>query len=150
MTSVRIDQQRIWVDSESRPLLHGEVHYWRLSPARWSAILDAVGELGLDMVSSYVCWDFHELSPGEFDFSGWTDAQRNLVGFIELVESKGMWLVLRPGPYIYAEWRNSGVPGYAVQYHRAHPGFRRAAEPYMAAVVRSEERRVGKECRSRW
>jgi hypothetical protein len=135
MPNVRIDQQRIWVDSESRPLLHGEVHYWRLSPARWSAILDAVGELGLDMVSSYVCWDFHELSPGEFDFSGRTDAQRNLVGFIALVASKGMWLVLRPGPYIYAEWRNSGVPDYAVQYHRAHPEFRRAAERYMTAVV---------------
>ncbi len=79
-------------------------------------------------------WHFHELEPGRFDFQGATDPRRDLVGFIELVGSMGLWLVLRPGPYIYAEWPNSGIPDRLVQYHRLHPQFLTEAERYMAAV----------------
>ncbi len=133
--TVRIAHKRVWVGDESRPLLHGEVHYWRLSPGNWTDALRAIRQLGLDIVSTYVPWEFHELAPGEFDFSGKTDPRRNLVGFLELARTDGLWILLRPGPYIYAEWRNSGIPDRVVQYHRSHPEFRREAQRYLAAVV---------------
>jgi hypothetical protein len=132
---VRIAEKRIWAGSESRALLHGELHYWRLSPARWRDALRSARDVGLDVVSSYVCWDFHEIQPGRYDFRGETDPLRNLVGFLRLAAAEGFWVVLRPGPYIYAEWPNSGVPDRVVQYHRLHPEFCREAERYMAAAV---------------
>src|SRR5690348_6445857 len=84
VATVRIADRRIWVGEESRALLHGEVHYWRLSPSRWHAVLRSVKELGIDIVSSYVCWDFHEVGLDQYDFRGETDAARNLIHFIEL------------------------------------------------------------------
>src|SRR5206468_697403 len=110
MPGVRIAERRIWVGDESRALLAGEVHYWRLDPAVWPDVLARVRELGVNVVSSYVCWDFHELAPGAFDFTGATDPHRNLVGFLDLLWREGFWALVRPGPYVYAEWRNSGIP----------------------------------------
>ena len=135
MVSVRIANKRVWVGDESRALIHGEVHYWRLSPARWRDVLQATRALGLDIISTYVPWQFHELAPGEFDFTGTSDPARDLVGFLELAAEYGFWVLIRPGPYIYAEWPNSGVPERVVRFHRAHAEFRREAERYMAAVV---------------
>jgi Glycosyl hydrolases family 35 len=132
---VRIAERRIWVGDQSRPLLSGEVHFWRLDPAVWPSVLERVGDLGLQIVSTYVCWDFHEVRPGEFDFDGSTNGRRNLLGFLDLAARMGFWVLLRPGPYIYAEWPNSGVPERVVQWHRLHPRFVEEAKVWMAAVV---------------
>jgi hypothetical protein len=132
---VRIRDKRINVGDESRPLLHGEVHFWRLSPHRWRDCLRAARDLGLDIVSTYVCWEYHEVAEGRFDFRGDTDPQRDLEGFLRLAADEGFWVLLRPGPYIYSEWPNSGVPTRVVRYHRLNPAFRAQAERYMAAVV---------------
>jgi len=87
---VRIAERRIWIGNQSRPLLHGEVHFWRLSPARWRDVLRSARDLGLDMVSTYVCWDFHERAPGDYDFRGATDPQRDLIRYIEVVAAEGL------------------------------------------------------------
>src|SRR5438874_4468173 len=89
MPDVRIADRRIWVGDEDRVLLAGEVHYWRLDPVVWPAVLRRSRELGLEVLSTYVCWDFHEIAPGEFDFDGQTTARRDLVAFLELVRSEG-------------------------------------------------------------
>jgi Glycosyl hydrolases family 35 len=135
MPAVRIADRRIWVGDQSRPLLSGEVHFWRHDPEFWPALIRGARELGLDVLSTYVCWDFHELAPGRFDFSGASNPRRNLIAYLELVQREGFWLLLRPGPYIYAEWPNSGVPDRVVQWHRLHPEFQREASRYMASVA---------------
>jgi hypothetical protein len=135
MPPVRIVDRRIQVGDEQRSLLAGEVHFWRLDPHVWPAVLRAARDLGLEILSTYVCWEFHELSPGEFDFVGRTNPRRDLLGFLELARREGFWLLLRPGPYIYAEWRNSGIPERTVRWHRLHPEFQREAEVWMARVV---------------
>jgi glycosyl hydrolase family 35 len=135
MPPVRIADRRLWVGDQSRALLSGEVHYWRLDPAVWPAVLERAQELGLDVLSTYVCWDFHEVRPGQFDLVGETHPQRNLLAFLGLVKQRGFWLLIRPGPYIYAEWRNSGIPDRMVQWHRLHPTFQAEAARWMAAVV---------------
>ena len=135
MPAVRIAGRRLWVGDQSRALLSGEVHYWRLDPSAWPAVLARVRELGLDLVSTYVPWNVHELSPGSFDFTGETDARRDLHTFLRLAEESGFWVLLRPGPYIYAEWPNSGIPERVVPLHRLHGEFVREANVWMAAVV---------------
>ena len=64
MPAVRIADRRVWVGDASRTLLSGEVHYWRLDPRLWPTVLRSCRELGLKVLSTYVCWDFHELAPG--------------------------------------------------------------------------------------
>ena len=63
------------------------------------------------------------------------DPRRNLHAFLELADAAGFWVLLRPGPYIYAEWPNSGIPERLVRFHRPHPEFVREASVWMAAVV---------------
>jgi hypothetical protein len=139
MPAVRIAERRIWVGEQPRALLSGEVHYWRLDPTVWPTVLQRVRELGLDIVSTYVPWNFHELSGPStsraFDFTGASDSRRDLRAFLRLASESDFWVLLRPGPYIYAEWPNSGIPDRVVPFHRLHPEFVREAKLWMAAVV---------------
>ncbi|MEP0766969.1 MAG: beta-galactosidase [Fimbriimonadia bacterium] len=133
--TVRVRDRRIYVDDTPIPLISGEVHYWRLAPARWRAILERVREMGLDTIATYVCWEYHELEPGRYDFTGATEPQRDLVGFLDLVREMGFWLFIRPGPYIYSEWQNAGVPDRVATYHRLSPEYQAEARPWMEAVA---------------
>lgn len=131
---MRLAERRIWVGDESRELLSGEVHFWRLDRSVWPKVLSAVRELGLDIISTYVAWNAHELEPGRYDFTGESDPRLDLIGFLELAQQHGLWVLIRPGPYIYAEWPNSGIPDRAVRWHRSHPAFREEARRWIAAV----------------
>jgi beta-galactosidase len=135
MPQVRIDQKKVWIGDEPHALLSGEVHFWRLNPHSWRDVLRQVRELGLEIIASYICWEFHEISEGRFDFRGETQPQRNLVSFLDMVADEEFLMLVRPGPYIYGEWVNAGIPDRAAHYHRLHPEFQRAAATYIAAVV---------------
>jgi hypothetical protein len=111
------------------------MHYWRLNPARWRRCLESMRRLGLGMVATYVPWEYHELAPGSFDFAGRTEPERNLVGFLELCGEMGFHVFIRPGPYIYAEWTNAGVPDRVVSLPRWCRAYRREAEVWMRAVT---------------
>jgi len=136
MAKVTVAENRVLVGDQRITLLSGEVHYWRLNPFWWERILDRVAEMGLKVVATYVPWEYHEYERGKFDFSGQTEPQRNLVGFLQLLQQKGFYAIIRPGPFIYSEWVNAGVPDYAAQYHRLHPKFRELAAPYIQEVSR--------------
>ncbi len=136
MRKVQIKQSQVFVGKESIPLISGEVHYWRLNPKYWKTILLKVKEMGIDVVSSYVPWDYHEYERNHFDFTGKTDETRNLRGFLELTRKLGFWMIIRPGPYIYSEWPNDGIPSYAYKYHRLHPKFLSYAENYLGRVTK--------------
>jgi hypothetical protein len=135
MPEVRLENHVLVRGQERVPLLMGEVHYWRLAPARWPVVLASVRRLGLEMVATYVPWQYHELSPGRFDFTGETEPQRNLVGFLGLLGREGFACFIRPGPYIYAEWTNAGVPDRVVGLPRISEAYRREARVWMGAVV---------------
>lgn len=136
MRKVEIRKNEIWIGKKKVPLISGEVHYWRLNPTYWKDILARVREMGLKMISTYVPWDYHEYKRGHFDFVGRTDRQRNLKGFLELTRREGFWVIIRPGPYIYSEWPNDGVPDYAYKYHRLHPQFLKYAKNYLEKVMK--------------
>lgn len=98
-------------------LLSGELHYFRVAPSEWrSRILDAK-EAGLNAISTYIPWNWHEVEEGFFDFSGSTHPQRNLELFLETAEEEEMLVIARPGPYICAEWLYGGIPPWLLEHH---------------------------------
>ncbi|MAT45031.1 MAG: hypothetical protein CL609_22085 [Anaerolineaceae bacterium] len=137
MPKAEIIQKVIRIENTEIPLYSGEIHYWRLDPMNWRAVLHRAREMGLDCIATYVCWDFHEYEQGKYDFCGETDSRRNLIGFLDLLTEEGFWIILRPGPYIYSEWKNGGVPDWAAKYHRLHPEFQKLAKQYMQEVTQA-------------
>jgi beta-galactosidase len=110
-------------------LLSGEVHPWRLDPAHWGRVLDAMKDLGFDTVSTYVSWAQHEVAAGEFDFSG----SRDVAGFLQLVQERGMHAVLRLGPNTAAEQEDSGWPRRVLD-DPACQARRPGGSPYLLAT----------------
>ncbi|QOI99990.1 MAG: beta-galactosidase [Phycisphaeraceae bacterium] len=135
MTTIEVRDRVLWVGGRRVPLLSGEMHYWRLSPDRWRDVLKAWPRLGLTMVSTYVPWEYHETAPGVFDFEGTTEPARNLVGFLTLAKEMGLDVAIRPGPYIYAEWTDAGVPTRVALMHRMSSAYRAEAAVWMKGVV---------------
>lgn len=135
MPTVSLRENAIWIDDRRIPLFSGEVHYWRTFPNHWRGILQSVKDMGLKGVATYVQWGDAEVAPGDFDFTGRTAPQRNLSGFLEMCADMELWVLFRPGPYIYAESDNMGIPDRAAPYHRLHPEFQRMAREYMEAVT---------------
>ncbi len=133
-SKIRVENAVLHYEKESIPLLSGEFHYWRVPRENWEAVADKVRELGLNMVASYVPWNYHELSEGVYDFTGKTSPQRDLDGFLTLMQSKGLYVMIRPGPYIYAEWPFGGVPERASKYARLSPEFLKMSRHYIDAV----------------
>ncbi|MFE1317201.1 beta-galactosidase family protein [Kitasatospora phosalacinea] len=113
---------------DGRPLriLSGAVHYFRSRPEQWPARLAAVRAMGLNTVETYVPWNLHEPAPGRRERLG------ELGAFLDEAHRQGLWTIVRPGPYICAEWDNGGLPGWLT----ARVGRRaRTSDPaYLAAV----------------
>jgi beta-galactosidase len=93
--------------SEYLPIHAGEMEYSRVPAEYWEHRLRMIKAMGLNAVSVYVMWNYHELAEGEFDFE---HGDRNLKGFLELAQNVGLRVLLRPGPYVCAEWDFGGLP----------------------------------------
>ncbi|BAJ30239.1 MULTISPECIES: beta-galactosidase family protein [Kitasatospora] len=113
---------------DGRPLrvLSGAVHYFRSRPEQWADRLAAVRAMGLNTVETYVPWNLHEPAPGRFARVG------ELGAFLDEARRQGLWTIVRPGPYICAEWDNGGLPGWLT----ARLGRRvRTGDPEFLAAV---------------
>ena len=88
----------------------GDYPYYRADPGHWAANLRAMADAGIDTVTCYVPWRWHEIAPGEHDFTGRTDPRRDVVGFLRLVADAGLDAVVKPGPFVHAEVPFGGLP----------------------------------------
>ncbi len=93
-------------DGEPVKLISGAVHYFRNLPDTWTDIFKKMKAMGLNCVETYCAWNQHEKHPGEFDFSGILDIAK----FIKTAADEGLMAIVRPGPYICAEWEFGGLP----------------------------------------
>ncbi|KAB5391264.1 beta-galactosidase [Bacteroides fragilis] len=91
---------------ETTPILSGEMHYARIPHQYWRHRLQMMKGMGLNAVATYVFWNLHEVEPGKWDFSG----DKNLAEYIRIAGEEGMMVILRPGPYVCAEWEFGGYP----------------------------------------
>ena len=89
-----------------------EFHYWRVERTHWPFCFKQIKEAGFKIVSTYVPWNHHEHERGKFDFGGETDPQRDLLSFLKECRQLGLRVILKPGPWICAEWKNGGLPDY--------------------------------------
>ncbi|MGI8794391.1 MAG: beta-galactosidase [Acidimicrobiales bacterium] len=104
--TVRLNSGGLGIGDETRTVLSGEVHYWRIDPSNWAKVLDAVVETGFTMISTYVPWCVHETDRGSYDFS----KGRNIKAFLAMVHERGLLAMVRVGPDTGAELETSGWP----------------------------------------
>ena len=101
-----------YLDGEPFAVHAGAIHYWRVVPEYWEDRLKKLKACGFNTVETYTCWNLHERREGQFDFSGGLD----MVRFIEIAESLGLKVIIRPGPYICAEFDFGGLPSWLLAY----------------------------------
>jgi beta-galactosidase len=104
--SIAVADHAFRVDGRSAELYGGAMHYWRLEREKWDGILDSVVKMGFTTISIYIPWEVHEVERGVFDFSG----NKDIDAFLTLIESKGLKIVVRPGPQINSELTWFGYP----------------------------------------
>ncbi|KAG9142515.1 hypothetical protein Leryth_017016 [Lithospermum erythrorhizon] len=104
--SVTYDKKAIIIDGQRRILLSGSIHYPRSTPDMWEGLIQKAKDGGLDVVDTYVFWNVHEPSQGNYNFEGRYD----LVQFIKTIQKAGLYVHLRIGPYVCAEWNFGGFP----------------------------------------
>jgi len=106
----------------------GSIHYPRIPREYWRDRFQRVKALGLNTITAYIFWNFHEEQEGMFDFSG----QKDVVEFVKQAGQEGLMVLLRPGPYICGEWDQGGLPWWLL----TKPGMKLRTwnDPYIAAV----------------
>lgn len=102
----------ITIDGEKTLLISGAMHYFRTLPEQWEDRLEKIAVAGFNCVETYVPWNLHEPQEGVYNFSGMLDLGR----FLKLAEEKGLYIILRPSPYICAEWEFGGLPAWLLKY----------------------------------
>lgn len=122
--------QQFVLEGKPYQIISGEMHYPRIPRAYWRDRLRKARAMGLNTITTYAFWNVHEPRPGEYDFSG----QNDLAEFIREAQQEGLNVILRPGPYVCAEWELGGFPAWLLKDRDV---LLRSSEPkYNAAVER--------------
>ncbi|MGN0299414.1 MAG: glycoside hydrolase family 35 protein [Lachnospiraceae bacterium] len=120
-----------YMDGDPIQIRSGAIHYFRVVPEYWEDRLLKLKQCGLNTVETYTCWNLHERKEGEFNFTGMLDLGR----YLSLAEKLGLYVILRPGPYICAEWEMGGLPSWLLnipdmKIRCFHQGFLEKVENY--------------------
>ncbi len=101
------------LDGKPFRVISGEMHYARVPRAYWRARFKMAKAMGLNAITTYVFWNEHERTPGVFDFSD----DRDVAEFVREAQQEGLYVILRPGPYVCAEWEWGGYPAWLLKDH---------------------------------
>lgn len=135
MPHLQIDDGGFTLDGEPFRLLSGGLHYFRVHPGQWADRLRKARLMGLNTIETYVPWNLHQPRPDRFRLDGGLDLPR----FIELAAAEGLHVLLRPGPYICAEWEGGGLPSWllgepGIQLRSRDPRFLDAVDDYFVRL----------------
>ena len=119
-------------------VLSGEMHYPRVPRAYWRDRFRKARAMGLNTITTYVFWNLHEPRPGVYDFSG----QNDIAEYIREAQQEGLKVILRPGPYVCAEWDLGGYPSWLLKDHSL---VLRSADPKYIAAMNGWFTRLAKE-----
>lgn len=134
MSEFSIGEQDFLLDGKPHRILSGALHYFRVHPDLWADRIHKARLMGLNTIETYVAWNAHAPHRGEWNVEGGLDLAR----FLDLVAAEGMHAIVRPGPYICAEWDNGGLPAWL--FRDTSVGVRRMEPAYIAAVTEFLER----------
>ncbi len=115
-----------------------EMHYPRIPQPYWEQRIKMCKALGMNTVCLYVFWNIHEQQEGVFDFTGNNDIR----SFVKLAQKNGLYVILRPGPYVCAEWDMGGLPWWLLKKHDIKL---REQDPYFMERLEIFEKEVGKQ-----
>jgi beta-galactosidase len=118
-------------------ILSGEMHYPRVPHEYWRDRFRMARAMGLNTISTYVFWNLHEATPGQFDFTG----NRDVAAFVRQAAAEGLHVIVRPGPYVCAEWELGGYPAWlladpALVLRSTDEKFTRPASRWLARLGR--------------
>ena len=119
------------LDNKPYQIISAEMHPARIPFQYWRHRIKMAKAMGCNTIAAYVFWNYHEEKQGVFDF---TSENHNIVKFIKMAQEEGLWVLLRPGPYVCAEWDFGGLPAWLLKT----PDIKlRCLDPvYMQAVTR--------------
>ena len=123
-------------DGQPFEIHSGSMHYPRVPRAEWRDRMRKMRAMGLNTLTTYVFWNVHETSPGHFDFSG----QNDLGEYLREAQEEGLHIILRPGPYVCAEWEFGGFPAWLLKNHQMKI---RSRDPLFMSAVRAWFTRLG-------
>jgi beta-galactosidase len=120
------------LDGKPLQIISGEMHCTRIPRAYWRARMKMAKAMGLNTIGTYVFWNAQEPEPGKFDFTGNND----IAEFIRIAKEEGLWVVLRPSPYVCAEWEFGGYPWWLLKdknmkVRSQDPAFLKAYREYI-------------------
>jgi beta-galactosidase len=126
------------LDGKPLQIVSGEMHPARIPDAYWRQRIRMAKAMGVNTIAVYIFWNYHETEEGRFDFSA---GNRDIARFIRLVQEEGLWVLLRPGPYVCAEWDFGGLPPYLlripdIKVRCLDPRYMAAVERYIRALAR--------------
>ncbi|MHB1701651.1 MAG: glycoside hydrolase family 35 protein [Acidobacteriaceae bacterium] len=135
MSPIQVVGDHFERDGKPYQIISGTLHYPRIPRAYWRDRLRKARAMGLNTVETYVFWNLHEPRPGVFDFSG----QLDVAAFVRTAQEEGLNVILRPGPYICAEWEAGGFPAWlyadpSIKVRTSDPRFLAAADQYLEQV----------------
>ena len=124
------------LDGKPFQIIAGEMHFARIPRQYWRHRLQMARAMGLNTIATYVFWNFHESVPGKVDFS---TENHDIASFIRMAKEEGLWVIVRPGPYVCAEWEFGGYPWWLLKekdllVRSKDPRFLKACERYLNAL----------------
>ncbi|XP_050235162.1 beta-galactosidase 16-like isoform X2 [Mercurialis annua] len=135
-SNVTYDGRALIVDGERRILFSGSIHYPRSTPEMWPSLISKAKEGGVDVIQTYVFWNLHESTQGQYEFDG----RKDLVRFLKEVEAQGLYAALRIGPFIEAEWTYGGLPFWlhdipGIVFRSDNEPFKKHMERFVTKIV---------------
>jgi beta-galactosidase len=125
------------LDGKPFQIISGEMHPARIPKEYWRHRIKMAKAMGCNTIAAYIFWNYQEPSEGVYDFS---TGNHNISKFIKIVQEEGMWLILRPGPYVCAEWEFGGIPPYLlripdIKVRCMDPRYMHAVEKYIGKLA---------------
>jgi len=107
--NITYDSRSFQIDGKPQLLISGSFHYPRAASTEWTPIMEEMVANGINVLQTYVFWDIHEPEEGSYNFPN-DGSQADLVLFLQKAKDSGLYVHLRFGPYVCAEWSNGGIP----------------------------------------
>ncbi len=121
-------KEQFYLGGKPFRIVSGAIHYFRTVPEYWRDRLEKLVNMGCNTVETYIPWNFHEPNRGEFIWDG----MRDVCKFIETARELGLYMIIRPSPYICAEWEFGGLPAWLLKDKNMR--LRCSYKPYLDAV----------------